>query len=570
LLRAINAVAVQPGDLFTPLAEIQPLAYSSRSFFKKSEYNFRVSPSFPQQWDRYVLLDHLASGGMADLYLAIQAQQFDRPRIVVIKRIRSAFLNSPDWQEMFKNEAQSLLCLNSPNLIQIFDLQWAGSEPFLVLEYIEGISFQSVLNRFSAPDESRSKGIPIAMVLDFLKQTCQGLQAAHEFRDPRSGKFQPILHRDLSPQNLLISSTGILKVIDFGIAKSELFGKGTIVASGMIKGKTEYISPEQFSKESPISAQSDLFSLGVILYESITGKKPLGDAVQIEVVWPKFLQGNWEIPKIASLRPDCPEALATLCETLLQRDPKKRPTTVRDILHSIQKIQSENKDSLGPDLKGFLETHFSDQIRDERARLQKLIDQAKNLKPIDPPAAGDSNISPSKIPLKWMVSLAAGICFIGIGIFTLIKSNSKSEIQSPHSAFSPITPKANEEPSSEAPPTTESGSDQRGPYSYLPAHQHRQLRKFFAWVNDLEKENSPQVQQKFLEASMRNEKLNNPALHRKLRAMNEEVAGRILTEAEQFVDAIKAANTDEKKLSIITHYRATLELMPLPPRMLRK
>jgi serine/threonine protein kinase len=219
---------------------------------------------------RYHLVRKIAHGGMAEIYLARQigAEGFEKQ--VVLKRILPALAADPQFVRMLVDEAHIASTLNHSNLVQVLDLGKAGAEFFLVLEFIDGWSLEQVRRRAA---KAKVK-IPLHLALSITSALCRGLAYVHTRK--RDGRPLGIVHRDISPQNVLISREGEVKLADFGIAKAA--GRREKSVTGVIKGKFAYMSPEQ-SVGGDLDARSDLFSVGTVLYILTTGKKPFeGDA----------------------------------------------------------------------------------------------------------------------------------------------------------------------------------------------------------------------------------------------------------------------------------------------------
>jgi serine/threonine-protein kinase len=224
---------------------------------------------------RYRILRKIAHGGMAEIFLAMQtgAEGFQKP--VVLKRILPAFAADPHFVRMLVDEAHIASTLNHSHLVQILDLGKSGGQFFLVLEFVDGWSLEQVRRR---AQKARLK-FPLPLTLYVVSSLCRALSYVH--RRSRDGKSLGIVHRDVSPQNVLLGREGEVKLADFGIAKA--VGRREKSATGIIKGKFAYMSPEQ-SIGSALDARSDLFSVGTLLYILTTGKKPFDAPTDLEVL----------------------------------------------------------------------------------------------------------------------------------------------------------------------------------------------------------------------------------------------------------------------------------------------
>ncbi|MGH7272452.1 MAG: serine/threonine-protein kinase, partial [Polyangiaceae bacterium] len=228
---------------------------------------------------RYRLLERLGQGGMAEVYRAKSYGVEGFEKILVIKLILPEFARSPDFVAMFIHEAKLAVRLSHPNIVQVFDLGKAPSEPsdggeprdvyYMAMEHVHGLDLALVL----APSRRQEIPLPIPMGVFVAAEVAKGLDHAHRRRDEQMRPLG-IVHRDVSPQNVLVSFEGEVKVTDFGIAKARgtlvsLDGSATSEAPAELKGKFSYMSPEHVAGE-PVDGRSDLFSLATVLYELVT------------------------------------------------------------------------------------------------------------------------------------------------------------------------------------------------------------------------------------------------------------------------------------------------------------
>src|SRR5262249_34107635 len=211
---------------------------------------FRVA--LPRTIGRYEVVGELATGGMAEIFLGrlVGPSGFERP--VVIKRILRQLSHKESFVAMFLDEARIVAGIRHPNVVQVQELGQDTGELYLVMEYLEGESVASLVRRLVAQGER----VDYALAAHVVAEACAGLHAAHE--------AQNLVHRDVSPQNVFITYDGHVKVIDFGIAKTE--GRMAQTEAGQVKGKFGYMSPEQ-CKADPLDRRSDVFALGIVLYE---------------------------------------------------------------------------------------------------------------------------------------------------------------------------------------------------------------------------------------------------------------------------------------------------------------
>ena len=294
---------------------------------------------------RYHVVSKIARGGMAEIFLALQQgeQGFQKP--VVLKRILPALAADPKFVRMFVDEAHIASTLNHSNLVQVLDLGKSGGQYFLVLEFVDGWSLEQVRRR--AREAKLKLSLPLALYV--VGALCRGLAYVHTRE--RQGKSLGIIHRDVTPQNVLISQHGEVKLADFGIAKA--VDKSEKSATGIIKGKFAYMSPEQ-SQARPLDARSDLFSVGTVLYLLTTGRKPFDGPTDADVIM-QVRRARPEKPStlVKDLNPD----VERLINRALRADPAKRWQSAEQMADRIDAILLKMGQPSGPaPLKRWLET----------------------------------------------------------------------------------------------------------------------------------------------------------------------------------------------------------------------
>lgn len=214
---------------------------------------------------RYEIVGLLATGGMAEIFLGklIGPSGFERP--VVVKRVLPHLARVPSFVDMFVDEARIVAGIHHPNVVQVQELAHEADELFLVMEYLEGESVGSLTRRLAG----RGDTLEYALAAFLVAEACAGLHAAHELKDDE-GYPRDLVHRDVSPQNVFVTYAGQCKVLDFGIAKAA--NRSTRTEAGQVKGKFAYMSPEQCMGK-PLDRRSDVFALGVLLWELTTGRR---------------------------------------------------------------------------------------------------------------------------------------------------------------------------------------------------------------------------------------------------------------------------------------------------------
>jgi serine/threonine protein kinase len=272
---------------------------------------------------RYRLLERLGQGGMAEVFKAKSYGVEGFEKILVIKRILPDLAKSQDFVDMFIHEAKLAVRLSHANIVQVFDLGKAPGDAgadayYMAMEYVHGLDLASVLAR----SRRQQLVLPIQLGVYVASEVAKGLDHAHRRRDEQMRPLG-VVHRDVSPQNVLLSFEGEVKVTDFGIAKA----RGVLdqaapedTLSRKLQGKFGYMSPEQARGES-VDSRSDLFSLGTILYECVAGVNPFSAPTTFETL--RRVQAC-EYPPVELLRPDAPPELVVILKTAMAREAKDR------------------------------------------------------------------------------------------------------------------------------------------------------------------------------------------------------------------------------------------------------
>lgn len=230
----------------------------------------------PKPFGKYFLIERLATGGMAEIYKAKTFGVDGFEKLLAIKRILPHCSNDKEFITMLIDEAKLSVLLSHTNIVQVFDLGKVGSDYFISMEFVDGINLREMMNRAKESDPKLTEDI----IVFIISEVCKGLDYAHAKRDP-DGNPLNIVHRDISPQNILISYEGEVKVVDFGIAKAAMNMSNTM--AGVLKGKITYMSPEQALGKT-VDHKTDIFSTGLMLYELLTGQKFFMGETQFEVL----------------------------------------------------------------------------------------------------------------------------------------------------------------------------------------------------------------------------------------------------------------------------------------------
>ena len=269
---------------------------------------------------RYQLTRQVANGGMASVYEAIDTR-LDRK--VAVKIMHPHLAQDEAFVNRFIREAKAAAALSHPNIVAVQDQGWNQNgvpAVFIVMELIEGHTLREYLNergRFEIKD-----------AINYLTPILSALAAAHDLG---------IVHRDMKPENILISKEGRVKIADFGLARGELIGSTMTAESSVVLGSVSYLSPEQVQR-GVADSRSDVYAVGIVAFEMLTGEKPFTGDSPIQIA---YMHVNQEIPSLRSKRKEIPEALDTLISKATDRDPDKRPRTAGEFLKSLESIQSE-------------------------------------------------------------------------------------------------------------------------------------------------------------------------------------------------------------------------------------
>jgi eukaryotic-like serine/threonine-protein kinase len=330
-------------------------------------------PAIPSNFGKYEIITHLASGGMADIFLcrARGIQGFEK--LAIIKRVRQDRALDRKMVDLFLDEARLAASLQHPNIVQVFEFGIVDGSYFLAMEYVHGQDVHALLKRMRETDGA----IPLPEVLAIVVGVCQGLHYAHECVG-LNGRPLGIVHRDISPSNVLISYDGAVMITDFGIAKAT--GRSTQTTTGTVRGKLGYMSPEQ-CRGMALDRRSDIFAIGTLLHELSTGNSLFGGTSDFEVM--KAIVEDPVRPPSAQVA-GYPAELDHIVMRALARDPADRYATVRELQLDIERFAVESKLSISSArLGGFMQQQFADRIASWRERV--ALDHAARM--ARPPSA---------------------------------------------------------------------------------------------------------------------------------------------------------------------------------------
>ena len=279
-----------------------------------------------ERLDRFELIAELASGGMATVFLARLSGVAGFQRLVAIKRLHPHLAREPEFVEMFLDEARLAARIHHPNVVPIQEVGESDSGYYLVMDYIEGDTLARVLAKAAKTNSKVPYGVTIRILLD----TLAGLHAAHEMKDDHGEPLQ-IVHRDVSPQNILVGVDGVARVVDFGVARAAT--RLSTTRSGQLKGKLAYMAPEQ-ARGGGVDRRADLFACGIVLWEALATKRLFKGDGEAETL-NRVLYDPIATP--SSVRPDVPKALEDICMKALARDVDQRFATAQDFGDELEK-----------------------------------------------------------------------------------------------------------------------------------------------------------------------------------------------------------------------------------------
>jgi TonB family protein len=324
--------------------------------------------------ERYKILAKLGSGGMADVFLAIQHGAENFKRLVVVKRINNPQLQRGNGIKMFLSEARTVANLNHPHIVKVFDFCQMGPDICIVMEYVDGENLD-YLRRAVKKFEIT---IPLAIVCKLMIEACNALQHAHSAKTTE-GRALELIHRDIGPHNLMLDCSGYLKVIDFGIAKSAT--ANDLTSPGMIKGKFSYLAPDLF-KHKDIDGRVDLYALGLVFYELVTLRQPFGfqaDATIAEVMQRVL---NDVVPHVSTVVPGLPKELDPILAKAIEKDRDRRYPSCSVLAADIQEFAEKICGiASAQDVEEWLRKHFKQRIARRREFERRALKKASQSEP---------------------------------------------------------------------------------------------------------------------------------------------------------------------------------------------
>lgn len=354
---------------------------------------------------KFFLVASLGAGGMGDVSLAVTESSMGVKKLVVVKRLLLEHATNPGAREMFLDEGRLAVRLNHPNVVQTYEVGLQAENVFIAMEYLEGQSLNRVASRVLA---SKAE-VPNVVWARVVSEALRGLHYAHELTN-YDGTPLHIVHRDLSPQNLFITYDGIVKIVDFGIAKSD--GQAAKTQLGMIKGKVAYMAPEQVDPSNEIDRRADIFVLGIVLWELVTGQRLMKGNSVLQTFQRIALDVS---PRASSVAPGIDPELDAIIARALEKRPEDRFQTAQEMREALESYietvggawQADRIGGVVSELFADHRTHLREQIRSFMTAPTEALD------PDDLPRLSMSDIEESRsddgIPLATEASVKPGV-----------------------------------------------------------------------------------------------------------------------------------------------------------------
>ncbi|MBI5509889.1 MAG: protein kinase [Deltaproteobacteria bacterium] len=320
----------------------------------------------PPNWPdlgKYEILTEIGAGGMATVYLARQRGPQSFEKLVVVKTIHPHLAKQEHFVNMFLDEARIAAQINHPNVIQVYDLGIENDTYFIVMEYLQGEPLNSVLET----SITRSTPLPPQYGARIVARVAEGLHAAHELTS-MTGDVLDVVHRDVTPGNIIVNYDGRVKVVDFGVAKAR--GRLTQTEGGQLKGKLSYMSPEQIEGDR-VDRRSDIFAAGVVLWEVLAVRRLFRHSSEAAVLAAIFSKR----PKPPShFRPSVPAALDAIALRALEKDPANRYQTAREMQIELDAASAPH--ATDPDLSRWMDTLFADRASARKRAIAQVVEAA--------------------------------------------------------------------------------------------------------------------------------------------------------------------------------------------------
>ena len=335
----------------------------------------------PESRSRYEVITTLGQGGMARVMLTISRGRAGVQKLLVVKELKDELKGDPEFVTMFLDEARIAARLNHPNVIQTYEVSDDGEHPQIVMEYLEGQSLAAVAGRV------KRKNVPLEFSLYVIAQVAAGLHYAHELHS-FDGTPLGIVHRDVSPHNVFVTYDGLVKVVDFGIAKAA--DSAGVTRTGVFKGKVTYAAPEQLESKA-IDRRADVFALGVMLWEALAHQRIASGEPEIAVM-KRRCEGN--DPKIREAAPDAPEELCRIVDKAMALKPDDRYATAAELRLALEAFLETSKRFGQEQVGAFVRQHFAE----DREKVRRLVEaHARSVRPPSTPDLSDASLPETKV-----------------------------------------------------------------------------------------------------------------------------------------------------------------------------
>lgn len=336
-----------------------------------------------QMVGRYEILAEIASGGMATVFLGRLASAPGFERQVAIKKLHPHLERQKEFVEMFLDEARIVARIHHPNVVQTLEFGADANGHFLVMDYVEGPTLAKMLAKAAAVGDRIPAPIAVRIALDALA----GLQAAHELRDEQ-GRLMGVVHRDVSPQNILISVDGIARITDFGVARAS--ERLAVTRTGQLKGKLSYMAPEQ-ARGDTTDPRADVFAMGVILWECLAGRRLFRGKTDTEAeTLTKVLYGD--ITRVSAVHPDIAPQLDAICARALERPLDVRYGSCADFIEALEQAARGGIEiATAREVARYVEQVYGEEIAQRRATVRNLRPLGTdNGRPSDEPTTAEN------------------------------------------------------------------------------------------------------------------------------------------------------------------------------------
>lgn len=334
---------------------------------------------------RYELLMPIAAGGMAMVWAARLKGTRGFQKIVAVKTMLPKLSEDDQFEKMFLDEASLASKIRHPNAVEILDLGEQDGVLFLAMEWIDGVPLNQLMKA-----AKHKGGVPPTVATRIVMQASAGLHAAHELTDGK-GKSMGLVHRDISPQNILVTYDGVAKVVDFGVAKATAMGDGATQA-GQLKGKVSYMAPEQVRGE-PIDRRVDVFAMGIVLYALTTGKHPFRKESEGATLF--AITAPEPVVPPRKFVPDYPQALQDVLLKALEKDRDQRYASASELLKALDKALPAGARGSDEEVGAFVLSLFEEQRKQSQAVLAEALERADRhqLSPKSGPKFNEATLS---------------------------------------------------------------------------------------------------------------------------------------------------------------------------------